>query len=86
MRLYREQRQGAQRMPPRQAPWEVWIQSNPHPPQTKGPTLPASSCSTVRDTVTPSVSPTRDALTAGPDIRIKGGMKARREGKGIRRD
>ena len=48
-------------------------------PLERSVSLPISSRSWVRDTVTSSVPPTRDALTTGPDIRMTGGMKTRRE-------
>ena len=48
-------------------------------PLERSVSLPISSRSWVRDTVTSSVPPTRDALTIGPDMRMTGGMKTRRE-------
>lgn len=43
--------------------------------------LPFSICSGVRDTVTSSLPPTREVRTSGLDIRMKGGMKTKREGR-----
>lgn len=43
--------------------------------------LPSLICSGVSDTVTSSLPPTRDARTSGLDIRMKGGMKTKREGR-----
>lgn len=43
--------------------------------------LPFSTCNGIRETVTSSLPPTRDALTSGLDIRMKDGIKTRREGR-----
>jgi len=48
-------------------------------PKERSDSLPISSRSCVRDTVTSSVPPTRDALTTEPDMRMTEGMKTRRE-------
>lgn len=53
-------------------------------PTGRAGTLPAWSCSRDRDTATSSVPPSRDALTTGPDARMKEGRKARRAGRGQR--
>lgn len=51
--------------------------SHLQPPHLKSGSLPSSSCSRDRDTVTSSPPPTRDALTSGSDMRMKGGMKTK---------
>lgn len=63
------------------------LAQNPPSPLKGVDSLPAWSCSRDRDrdrdtADISSAPPTRDALATGPDVRMKEGMKTRREGRG----
>lgn len=61
-------------------PTPILLRTAPTLPR-KARLLPFSTCSGIRETVTSSLPPTRDALISGLDIRMKDGIKTKREGR-----